>query len=54
VASGDDDPFHPGVEKLVSALPIDSVAVFSGGCHTNSFFLEQEPPSLAFLSNYLS
>jgi pimeloyl-ACP methyl ester carboxylesterase len=54
VASGDDDPFHPGVEKLASALPVDSIDAFSGGCHTNSFFLEQEPPSLAFLSNYLT
>lgn len=54
VASGDDDPFHPGVEKLASALPVDSIDVFSGGCHTDSFFLEQEPPSLAFLSDYLT
>ena len=54
VASGDDDPFHPGVEELAGALPIDSIDVFSGGCHTNPFFLEQEPPSLAFLSDYLT
>jgi len=28
--------------------------VFSTGCHTDPFFLEQEPPSLAFLSRYLA
>jgi acetyl esterase/lipase len=54
LASGDDDPFHPGVEKLVGVLPRGSVEVFSHGCHTNSFFLEQEPPSLAFLSAHLT
>lgn len=53
IASGDDDPFHPGVEKLVSALSLRSITVFANGCHTNPFFLEQEPPSLAFLSDYL-
>ena len=54
VASGDDDPFHPGVEKLVGVLPRGSIDVFSSGCHTNSFFLEQEPPSLLFLSRHLT
>ena len=54
VASGVDDPFHPGVEKLVGVLPAGSTAVFSAGCHTDPFFLEQEPPSLAFLSRYLT
>lgn len=54
VASGDDDPFHPGVEKLVSVLPRGSIEVFSHGCHTNSFFMEQEPPSLLFLSRHLT
>lgn len=54
VASGVDDPFHPGVEKLVNVLPLDSTVVFSAGCHTDPFFLEQEPPSLAFLSRHLT
>jgi S-formylglutathione hydrolase FrmB len=53
VASGDDDPFHPGVAELVGVLPRSSIDVFSNGCHTNSFFLEQEPPSLTFLSRHL-
>ena len=49
-ASGVDDPFHPGVEELFAALPAGSVRVSQKGCHTDSFFLEQEPASLAFLS----
>jgi predicted esterase len=53
VASGVDDPFRPGVESLESVLPPASTVVFSKGCHTESFFLEQVPPSLAFLSRQL-
>jgi pimeloyl-ACP methyl ester carboxylesterase len=53
VASGVDDPFHPGVESLVRVLSPRSTVVFSAGCHTESFFLEQEPPSMTFLSRYL-
>ena len=49
VASGTDDPFHPGVEALVKVLPADAVVDISAGCHTGQFFLAQEPPSLAFL-----
>jgi pimeloyl-ACP methyl ester carboxylesterase len=50
IASGTDDPFHPGVEKLASVLPHSSTVVFSSGCHTDQFFYGQEPPSLHFLS----
>jgi pimeloyl-ACP methyl ester carboxylesterase len=50
IASGNDDPFHSGVEKLAGVLPHSSTVVFSSGCHTNPFFYEQEPPSLQFLS----
>lgn len=53
-ASGVDDPFHPGVEELFAALPAGSVRVSQKGCHTDSFFLEQEPASLAFLSRHLA
>jgi pimeloyl-ACP methyl ester carboxylesterase len=53
VASGDADPFHPGVRALVRALPPGAVVDFSGGCHTHPFFLAQEPPSLAFLARHL-
>jgi len=52
LASGQSDPFHPGVKVLASELPHAAVD-FSKGCHTGSFFLAQEPPSLAFLSDHL-
>jgi enterochelin esterase-like enzyme len=54
VASGDDDPFHSGVEALAQALPSDAVVTFSHGCHTGPFFTAQEPPSLAFLARHLA
>jgi pimeloyl-ACP methyl ester carboxylesterase len=54
VASGDSDPFHPGVETLAKALPRGSVVDFSTGCHTGAFFVAQEPPSLAFLARHLT
>jgi pimeloyl-ACP methyl ester carboxylesterase len=54
VASGDDDPFHPGVEALAQALPAGAIVRFSSGCHTSPFFTAQEPPSLAFLAQQMS
>ncbi|HEX4090942.1 MAG TPA: hypothetical protein VHZ33_19715 [Trebonia sp.] len=54
VASGYDDPFYPGVQALARARPASAVVDFSKGCHTGPFFLEQEPPSLAFLARYLA
>jgi len=54
VACGDNDPFRPGVAALLAALPATTVARFSAGCHTDSFFAEQEPPSLEFLATRLS
>ena len=53
VASGNDDPFHPGVQALAVALAPDAVVEFSTGCHTEPFFVSQEPPSLAFLAKHL-
>ena len=54
VASGDDDPFHPGVVALAQALPSGAVVQFSSGCHNGPFFMAQEPPSLAFLAEHLA
>ena len=54
LASGVDDPFQPGVDELVKVLPTGSVFVSAKGCHTDPFFLEQEPPSLTFLSDHLA
>ena len=53
VASGDSDPFYPGVQALARALPTALVDV-GPGCHTDSFFAAQEPPSLAFLARHLA
>jgi pimeloyl-ACP methyl ester carboxylesterase len=54
VASGDDDPFHPGVVALAHALPHGAIVEFSPGCHAGPFFVAQEPPSLAFLAQHLA
>jgi enterochelin esterase-like enzyme len=53
LASGYDDPFYPGVQALARALPKSAEVYFGGGCHTDSFFSAQEPPSLAFLARHL-
>ena len=53
VASGVDDPFHPGVVELLRAVPRNVVTYVGKGCHTTPFFVSQEPPSLAFLSSNL-
>jgi pimeloyl-ACP methyl ester carboxylesterase len=50
IASGADDPFHPGVVTLAGALPPRAHVDFTSGCHTEPFFLEQEPPSLRFVA----
>ena len=34
VASGNDDPFQPGVKTVAKVLPPGSVADFSAGCHS--------------------
>ena len=54
VASGNDDPFHPGVLSLVERLPRGATVDLSKGCHTDPFFLSQELPSLVFLGLHLS
>jgi predicted esterase len=53
IASGLDDPFHPGVLALVQALPPGAIVDISKGCHTGDFFVAQEPPSLEFLAQHL-
>ena len=54
VASGNSDPFHPGVEALAKVLPPGATVSFSTGCHTGAYFMSQEPPSLAFLARHLT
>ena len=54
VAAGSRDPFYPGVQALARALPARAVVDFGPGCHDDSFFVAQEPPSLAFLAGHLA
>ncbi len=54
VASGNDDPFRPGVVTLARALPSTSEVELAQGCHTGPFFTAQEPPSLQFLGRHLT
>jgi enterochelin esterase-like enzyme len=54
VAAGRDDPFYPGVRALTRALPAAAVVDLAKGCHTGSFFAEQQPPSLAFLARHVT
>jgi enterochelin esterase-like enzyme len=54
VASGYDDPFYPGMQVLARALPAGAEVELAKGCHTNAFFAEQQPPSLAFLARHLA
>jgi S-formylglutathione hydrolase FrmB len=59
IAVGFGDPFYPGVQALARALPKRAggeppVVSYSDGCHDDSFFTPQEPPSLAFLARHLA
>ncbi len=54
IASGIDDPFHPGVESLAGVVPSSTTVIVSSGCHTDPFFVSQEPPSLQFLGRHLT
>jgi Putative esterase len=53
IASGNDDPFYPGVVALSKAVPNTVELFFGPGCHSNSFFKQQQHPSLAFLGQHL-
>ena len=54
IASGSDDPFHPGVVALSHALPATAVVEITPGCHDASFFASQRPASLAFLARHIA
>jgi pimeloyl-ACP methyl ester carboxylesterase len=54
VASAFGDPFYPGVRALARVLPSSAEVYFGSGCHTDSFFSAQEPPSLTFLGRHLA
>lgn len=54
IASGSDDPFHPGVVAFAGVAPPSTTVIISSGCHTGPFFTSQEPPSLQFLGRHLT
>ena len=54
IASGADDPFHPGVMALAKVLPDSASLKISKGCHDGAFFASQQPASLAFLAAHLA
>jgi Putative esterase len=53
VASGSDDPFHPGVVALVERLPRSATIDLSSGCHDGEFFASQRHASIKFLGEHL-
>lgn len=54
IASGTDDPFHPGVVALERALPKSAIVNIAPGCHDDAFFASQQHGSLAFLGDHLT
>jgi Putative esterase len=54
IASGTDDPFHPGVVALINNLPTNATTDLSAGCHDGSFFASQRHASLLFLGRHLN
>lgn len=54
IASGNDDPFHPGVVALARVLPRSAIVEFRAGCHDDSFFASQQHQALAFLGQHLT
>jgi pimeloyl-ACP methyl ester carboxylesterase len=54
IASGNDDPFHPGVVALAKQLPSSAVVDFTAGCHDDAFFRSQQHAALAFIGNHLA
>lgn len=53
IASGTNDPFHPGVVALAETLPKTAVVDISQGCHNDAFFASQQHASLDFLGAHL-
>jgi len=54
IASGSDDPFHPGVVALSKVLPRTATVDITAGCHDGHFFASQQHASLAFVGAHLS
>ncbi len=54
IASGAEDPFHPGVVALAKHLPNTAELELTKGCHDDAFFAQQQLPSLQFLGRHLA
>jgi hypothetical protein len=54
IASGSDDPFHPGVEALIRRLGPRAVIDLTSGCHDGAFFTSQQQRSLQFLAQHFA
>jgi pimeloyl-ACP methyl ester carboxylesterase len=54
VASGNNDPFHPGVVALAAKLPRSAIVEYTAGCHDGSFFASQQHQALSFLGEHLA
>jgi hypothetical protein len=54
IASGNDDPFHPGVIELTKQLGANATIELTGGCHDDAFFASQQYVSLQFLSQHIA
>jgi pimeloyl-ACP methyl ester carboxylesterase len=53
VASGEADPFHPGVVALAKVVPRSVTVEITPGCHNDAFFASQQHASLAFLGHHI-
>jgi len=53
IASGSNDPFHPGVVALARRLGPSSTVEITSGCHDTGFFNSQQQRSLQFISRHL-
>ena len=54
IASGADDPFHPGVMALAKHLPTTAQLEITAGCHDDAYAAQQQLPSLQFLGRHLA
>ena len=53
IASGSNDPFHPGVVALCRRLGPNATLDLTSGCHDTDFFASQQQRSLQFLTQHL-
>jgi hypothetical protein len=54
IASGTDDPFHPGVVALTRRLGPSATIDLTSGCHDGEFTTSQQQRSLTFLAQHFA